>query len=815
VIQVPGYSIKREIGVGGMATVYLAVQTSLEREVALKVMTPALVTDPNFSRRFLMEARTLASLSHPNIVAVYDVGVTDQQLHYFSMQHLPGGDFAHRIKDGPPEPAEVARVLGGVARALGFAHLRGFVHRDVSPANILFDATENPVLTDFGIARAVTRTSRLTNAGASVGTSHYMSPEQARGGNVDARSDLYSLGAVAYEALTGKPPFDGEDGFAIAYAHVFEPVPRLPAALGAWQGVIDRALAKDPAERFVDAEQFLAGLEQIASAAGFSLGLPPTRSTGLHEAMPRLDPPPTVAVPAPPASTHATPTLAIPAPSAAPNAEGTRPRVPLAAVAAIVLGLAGLGAAAWVNLSGTAEPPAPATRVAAAPSVPARTPAPPPGAAPATAVAATTAPLDPLAAAVDGEDVPLSTDPALDPQAEQRALATTVVDPVEQLLALGRADVAAQRLGNPPGRNAVERYRLAIRLAEHFGATSDAARGRQGLVDAATAYFALAEKSLEAGKPDEFVDFSRRAREIAGPLAEGADLDRRIGARLDALRDEALAAGRKAVLAWDRAAAKAAFERALQFDPRSKDAEAGLRTAGRIGAEGYVFRDPMGKAEGPEMVVVRAGGTRIAAARTETTLAEFRAFWSDGGAAERGQRPSCRDRESFFSSKRARTYEAPGFEQTARHPVVCVTHADAEAFAGWLSRRTGKRYRLPSAAEWSALASAAPPPGDCKANLADARYRGRFRDDDALPCDDGHAEAAPVRSFDAPPGAVYDIAGNVREWVSDCAPGCREHTVMGSAWNSAADRADANQRETYGVDVASNTIGFRVVREIE
>ncbi len=352
VIQVAGYTIKQEIGVGGMATVYLAVQTSLEREVALKVMTPALVADPNFSRRFLMEARTLASLSHPNIVAVYDVGVTEQQLHYFSMQHLPGGDFAQRIKAGPPDASEVALVLAGVARALGFAHLRGFVHRDVSPANILFDASDNPVLTDFGIARAVTRTSRLTNAGASVGTSHYMSPEQARGGNVDARSDLYSLGAVAYEALTGQPPFDGEDGFAIAYAHVFEPVPRLPQRLAAWQPLVDRALAKDPADRFPDSEAFVAALEAVGASAGFSIGLPSVRTTGVHEALPRLDPP----------AAAAAPTVATPAPARLPTPDAAAPgsRLLWPAVAAIVLGLGGLGLAAFMGQRGADPAPAPA-----------------------------------------------------------------------------------------------------------------------------------------------------------------------------------------------------------------------------------------------------------------------------------------------------------------------------------------------------------------------------------------------------------------------------------------------------------------------
>jgi serine/threonine-protein kinase PpkA len=809
VIQVAGYSIKREIGVGGMATVYLAVQDSLEREVALKVMTPALVTDPNFSRRFLMEARTLASLSHPNIVAVYDVGVTGEQLHYFSMQHLPGGDFAARIKAGPPAPAEIARVLAGVARALGFAHLRGFVHRDVSPANILFDASDNPVLTDFGIARAVTRTSRLTNAGASVGTSHYMSPEQARGGNVDARSDLYSLGAVAYEALTGQPPFDGEDGFAIAYAHVFEPVPRLPAAFAAWQALIDQALAKDPAERFADSEAFIVAVEAVASRSGFSLAGPPARSTGLHEVpsglqLPQSGPSPIAAV------DTLREGLAAAAPVPEPAAPVSRNRGLVPAIAAIVLGLGGLGVAAWLSQApkdASPSPVPPATApVLVAPSTL------PPAPAPEVPVDGVVDPLDGVPGA-EGS----ATDPALpeDPEAERRAIASGAQDPIATLLALGRADLAAQRLGNPPGRNALERYRLALRLAERFRSDADAERARQGLIEVAAAYAGLAERELAAGKPSAFMDFQRRAAEIAASVPEGATLAGEITKRNGALRDEALQLAAKAVAAWDRDAARAAFERALVFDPASTAAQRGLRGAERIGRPGYVFRDALGAGQGPEMVVVDSGGRRLAAARNETTLAEFRAFWADGGAAERGERPSCRNREGFFSGSRSRGFEAPAITQGADHPVVCVAAADADAYAQWLSRRTGKRYRLPTAAEWLALAAKAPAPADCKANLADAAYRTQYRDSDAFACDDGFAATAPVRRFDAPAGAVYDIVGNVREWVSDCPSNCRERTAMGSAWNSTADGAEPTQRETFARDVASNTVGFRVVREID
>ena len=186
VIDIAGYSISGEIGRGGMAVVYRARQVLLDREVALKVLNPSLAQDPVYAQRFLQEARMLASLGHPHIVPVYDVGVTPDGLHYFSMQMVRRGDFAKRLREGIDE-VELVRVLIAVAQALGFAHARGYVHRDVTPANILFDDQNKPVLTDFGIARALAATSRMTASGLSIGTSHYMSPEQARGGEVDSR----------------------------------------------------------------------------------------------------------------------------------------------------------------------------------------------------------------------------------------------------------------------------------------------------------------------------------------------------------------------------------------------------------------------------------------------------------------------------------------------------------------------------------------------------------------------------------------------------------------------------------------------------
>ncbi len=872
-IQIPGYFIKREVGTGGMATVYLAVQTSLEREVALKVMTPALVNDPNFSRRFLMEARTLASLSHPNIVAVYDVGVTEAQLHYFSMQHLPRGDFVARIRDGVTEP-EVMRVLSGVARALAFAHLRGFVHRDVSPANILFDATDNPILTDFGIARAVTRTSRLTNAGVSVGTSHYMSPEQARGGAIDARSDIYSLGAVAYEALTGKPPYDGEDGFAIAYAHVFEPIPRLPAPIAHWQELIDRALAKDPAERFPDMDSFVASLERIADKVGLSTGprlgggetlsrteiLPVITDTSQAATtqLPQISP--AAAAAAAPASVDATqvntaPRPVAPASVAAPAAAKAEPsarRLPLAWLA-IGAGVLGFALAAFIasRMSGDKPPETVASNITRNPGnlpnaadVPPRV-APTPTPAPETTATATTpeftatdptaTALDPNATETTGEIIdpyaqgvsatgqlmpdgtivpdapqPVPLDPA-EAEALRIAVATTAQDPLPLLLAIARNEIAQKRLGNPPGRNAFDHFKLALQLAERFKDTQAAAKARQGIADVAGAYVELGEASLKDGKTQEFLDFLKRADEIATTQPEGADVLKRTRARREQLRDQALAEGRVALTTWNRDAATKAYQRALVFDAASAEAQRGLKASERLGLPGYVFRDGFkANGQGPEMVVVDVGGKRLAFARAEVTLGEFRA----SGIALASERTSCRDRESFFRSSRKYTFENPNFTQTANHPVVCVTFTDAENYAEWLTEKTGKTYRLPTAAEWKALAARLKD-GDCKANVADQKYNGSYRERDAYACDDGYAETAPVRSFEADSSGVYDIGGNVREWVSDCAPGCKEHVALGRAWLTTRDKAAPTQQETFASDVAANTVGFRVVREVQ
>lgn len=244
-----------------MATVYLALQESVDREVALKVMSPALMVDPNFGERFLREARIAAKLHHRHVVGVHDVG-KHNDIHYIAMEYLPGGSL--RIEDKKPiEATFVLRIVREIATALGYAHSKGFVHRDVKPDNILLADDGSAALTDFGIARASDSATRMTRTGSVIGTPYYMSPEQARGRPLDGRADLYSLGVVLYEMLTGGVPYLADDPLAIGIMHITEPVPRLPPVLQPLQGLLDRMMAKLPEERFQSGEEIAEIIREI------------------------------------------------------------------------------------------------------------------------------------------------------------------------------------------------------------------------------------------------------------------------------------------------------------------------------------------------------------------------------------------------------------------------------------------------------------------------------------------------------------------------------------------------------------------------
>ena len=247
-----------------MATVYLAIQENLDRKVALKVMAPALVRDPSLCQRFLKEGKFVARMSsHPDIVSIYDIGCHRDQ-YYMAMEYIPGGTLKERIAEGQAL-AEPLTIIRQVSTALWHAHQSGIIHRDVKPGNILFRDDGSAVLTDFGIAKADDSETQFTRVGFTVGSPSYMSLEQRIGGHIDARADLYSLGVVLYEMLTGVKPFTGTSSDAIGFAQKDGPVPRLPEHHAAYQGLIDRLLAKRPQDRFADAQQLIDAIDAFGS----------------------------------------------------------------------------------------------------------------------------------------------------------------------------------------------------------------------------------------------------------------------------------------------------------------------------------------------------------------------------------------------------------------------------------------------------------------------------------------------------------------------------------------------------------------------
>ena len=333
------------LGDGGMARVHLARDNVLERDVALKILRDAYAHDEGFVERFRREAKNAASLNHPSIVQVYDQGRAEDGTYFMAMEYVPGGTLKERlVREGPLDPREAAGTASRVAEALETAHARGIVHRDIKPQNVLLTASGDAKVADFGIARAAS-SKTMTETNLILGTASYMSPEQVRGERAGPASDLYSLGVVLYEMLTGELPYEAEDPIATAMKHLDEPPPHprklnpeVPEGLDA---LVVKLLAKEPEDRYASAATLAEDLRRVRDGLPpLAAGLAKVNTVPLQENLDR---------------TRTAPTMV--APGGAQRARGQRRRY-LPLIAALLVGAALLGGIAWALSQLAANPAA-------------------------------------------------------------------------------------------------------------------------------------------------------------------------------------------------------------------------------------------------------------------------------------------------------------------------------------------------------------------------------------------------------------------------------------------------------------------------
>jgi serine/threonine-protein kinase PpkA len=770
-INIPGYRIIRKINSGGMSTVYLAIQISVGRIVALKVMSPGLTSDPAFNERFQREATIVGQLSHPNIVSIYDIG-REEDLNYIAMDYLPGGSLHDKMINGLTG-AEVIRVTKDIANALDHAHEKGYIHRDIKPENILFRSDNSAVLSDFGVAKVMIGVSRMTHVGTVVGTPQYMSPEQARGQTVDARSDLYSLGVVFYEMLTGSLPFPGDDAVTIALKHISAPIPRLPLQYHAYQKILDKFLAKDSSQRFQRGREISEAFEHFDASirASFSTSTA-SESLSVFALFRALC-----------------------------SATAAQVVLRLKKIYALLLGKDPDSVSAYYAANNKQAPLKMTTRVQQELDLDESPPK-----------KRKLFYIWPILGTV----VVLASLPFISTHIRSKTESSTAESSAESAITLALSSQSNMSASNQDIELQLAQQAPLTISAQHTSVASSIAVAASAVPAYALTIHVTPKKSrikllntpekykdgmtltsgryqVELSNPGyttqtEWIEIKNQAIEFHFKLLEELK-------PTNASADEIASKKLKGKNSGQPLASTSATE-------NTKNAS----TFVRVAAGSFIMGDDNNAQSLPARKVVIPKAFLIG--RFEVTFDEYDIFVK---ATDRAQ---------------------PGDNGWGResHPVINVSWSDAQAYVKWLSKKTGKKYRLPTEAEWEYMARAGTTTdfwwGD---NELDAKGRANCR----RGCYSNYSglfgsKTAPVGSYPANPLGIHDTAGNVAEWVQDCykeqtetnpattseSQECQTRVVRGSSTkNNAQDLASAT-RDHYPPDTYSEVIGFRVVMEL-
>lgn len=793
-LQIPGYRVIRKINQGGMSTVYLAIQISVGRVVALKVMNPQLNSDPAFSERFQREATIVGQLSHPNIVAIYDIGRHDD-LNYIAMDYLPNGSVHDRMSTGL-SGEEVLRVTREIAGALDHAHEKGYIHRDIKPENILFRSDNSAVLTDFGVARGLATNSRMTHVGTVVGTPHYMSPEQTKGNTVDGRSDLYSLGIVFYEMLTGTLPFQGDEAVTIALKHISAPIPKLPMQYLGYQKILDKLLAKDPEQRFQRGRDLVTALEELEKIQR------PTITTATHPAdltvvnlakalvsatfnavrwrwnkIRALRWSPSRGFYSRPATKiteiffneqHAPTQISREEHITEMHAAYSSKNRPITFVITLLVFLpllwCGMSIFYAKGKSLNENPSSIGKLMLTTASWFIKTP----NAENTSAVASTSTPASSANTHITTRSTPTqSSDTTANPLSE-----TTSSIATENNTQLAPIDQAAyaQATSSAP----VQTYALNV--------ISTPASARVRILNIPERY----QPTMQLPVGRYHIEISQAGYETQRHWVDIIDQDLQPAFTLS----EAIQPG----------------------DEISSQLIASIKT------------------EGPEMISIPTGNFLMGNKDDILAMPVHKVVISKPFAISKYEITF--DDYDMFAQATKRNLPSDNRWGRGNRPVININFDDARAYTQWLSQTTGKKYRLPTEAEWEYVARAqtntlfwwsndvrdAAGRANCRRGC-NSKFSGLFG-----------AKTAPVGTYPANGFGVYDTAGNVAEWVEDCfadnynlhpkngqamlVKNCSSHVVRGGSAKDNAERLANHIRDYHRSEIFDNHLGFRVVMEL-